>query len=264
MLGKLMKYDMINLGRSVLPAYLCMVVIAVVDCLLQILKSADFMADVPAVNYIASTTHMMVFGGVVCLFFILLIIGCKYYKSNIMEDEGYLMHTLPVSANQLLASKVISFMAFVLLTAVVSYLVLAVAVREPLTFQKLYDTFMFGFGKQKAVLFCVLLGLYIFIYLLFLIVAAYLAFSVGYSCVTKARGFAAGGIFVLLYNLGKVGELLAVFGFGRRGAMNQQLEDIAISDLMWLVIPLFILYIVLSGVCYLQTGRWLKNRLNLD
>lgn len=262
MLGKLMKYDLKSLGANILPTYLCMLVVAVVDCVLQILKTSDFMSDAQAVRYIANTTHTMVFIGVVCLFFVLLLIGTRYYKNNIMEDEGYLMHTLPVSSYQLLASKVITFMVFVLITAVVSYLTVVIATREPFLYKQLYDIFFFGTGKTKAVLFGILF--FMLLYFLFLILAAYLAFSVGYSSVRKARNFVAGGIFVLLYVLGKIGELLVVYNLGRRGVMDLEIEEITTTDLMWLGIPLIILYLVLSGACFGATGKWLEKHLNLD
>jgi len=264
MLGKLIRFDMKNLGDSIIPMYLCLAVIAVTDRIFQILKGVDAFSRIQAVGFIANTTHILSAVGVLLLFVMLLILGIRYYRNNMMGDQGYLMHTLPVTPYQLVASKTIAVLLYVLVTAVVGYLILAVAIGKLFWGSKIYTDILYFMGQTKAIAISVVFVVYILLYFLYLFLAAYLSFSVAYSSLTKYRNIAAGAIFVLLYIVGKCGELIVVYGLSRMGTTEMDLETVGMSEILSLCIPCIMIYLALSVGCYLLTGRWLQKCLNID
>lgn len=265
MLGKLIKFDMKNLGTSMFPMYLCLLLIALADRIFQLLEKSKAFSGKETVWLIAGTTHTLSLIGAFLLFAMLLIVAIRYYRSNMMEDQGYLMHTLPVTSYQLVAGKLLAVLLYVPVTALVSYLVLALSWGKLFGAGTVYDTFLSFMGKKKAICWCVILIIYILINFMYLIQAAYLSFSVAFTSVARNRNLAAGAIFVLLYNLGKYGELFVVCALSLTGGISEMdLAEITIRELLLLCVPNGIIYLVLSAGCYLITGRWLQKRLNID
>lgn len=264
MLGKLIKYDMKNLGRNMLPLYLCLAIIAVTDRMLQLLNDMKFFAKIPAFSYIANTTHILVPIGIILLFLMLLILGIRYFKNNIMGDQGYLMHTLPVTSYQLVASKIMVVFFYTLITAVVSYLVLAVALGKIFLYQKIYTDLLFFMEKSNAIFICSLAGVYFLIYYMYLVFAAYLSFSIAYSVFGRYRGLLTGVIFVFLYILGKCGELATIVALYFMGIMEIEIEKLSRTEFLYICVPLLIIYLMLNALCYFVTGGWLQKRLNID
>ncbi|MDE6850926.1 MAG: hypothetical protein K2J67_00340 [Lachnospiraceae bacterium] len=264
MLGKLLKYDMKNLGASMIPMYLCLAVIVVIDRIIQMLRKIDALSRIPAVGYIANTTHILSAVGVIILFVMLLILGILYYRNNIMGDQGYLMHTLPVTSYQLVASKVITVLSYVVITTIVSYFVLAVSIGKLFWGKKVYMDFLYFMGESKAICIIIVFSVYFLICFMYLLMVAYLAFSIAYSSNTKHRNIAAGAIFLIMYIIGKCGELAVVFGLFCMGITDMDLEKIDVSEILYLCIPLIIIYLALVVVSYLLAGRWLQKRLNID
>lgn len=266
MLGKLIKFDIKNLGGNLVPMYLCLAAIAFIDRIIQILKDTEFLSSIPAFGYIANTTHILVPIGIIFLFVWLLISGIHYFRNNIMKDQGYLMHTLPVTSYQLVASKVIVVFFYLLLTTLVSYLILGIAVGKVFWHQKIYTDILYFLGKSNAITLCCLLGSYFLVYYMYLILAAYLSFSLAYSILDRYRSLITGVVFVLLYSLGKCGELALLIILNVTGMinMNMNIEQIGKPEILSLCIPILVIYLLLSVLCYFITGRWLQKRLNID
>lgn len=264
MLRKLLKYDMKNLGVNMIPMYLCLAVIALIDRIFQMLQKMDALSRIRAVGYIANMTHILSAVGVIILFVMLLVLGINYFRTNIMGDQGYLMHTLPVTSYQLVASKTITVLLYVLITTIVSYFVLAVAIGKLFWGKKVYTDFLYFVGESKGVCICLVFAVYFLICFMFLLMAAYLAFSIAYSSNTKHPNIAAGAIFMLMYIIGKCGELAVVFVLYCMGITDMDLEKIGVSEVLSLCVPLILIYMALGVVSYLLSGRWLQKRLNID
>ena len=116
MLGKVLKYDLKSMGKSLFPLYAGLLGLALV------LKFIGFIADnVSAFSFIYSIMFIffivLVIGGLFYTFFVSIM---RYYK-NLYSDEGYLTHTLPVSAGSLLFSKVLSSLIYIILSAAISF-----------------------------------------------------------------------------------------------------------------------------------------------
>ncbi len=103
MLGKLMKHEFRATGRIGLPLCGVMLALSVVAGITLRFwdgkeNSGWWETAIPIVMMLYSISIFAVAIGI----FILLM---QHYKRNLLEDEGYLMRTLPVSTHQLLLSK---------------------------------------------------------------------------------------------------------------------------------------------------------------
>ena len=121
MLSKLLKHEFRATGRTMLPVYAAVVVLAVL---------ANF-----SIRVIDRSVHTLltIFCGLIIAAFIIGIIAAgimtvvmmiKRFYTNYLKDEGYLMHTLPVSVHELVWSKMIVSVVWFAATAVVICLVI--------------------------------------------------------------------------------------------------------------------------------------------
>lgn len=124
MLRKLLKHEFRATGRIMLPLYLVLLVTA----LGSNLASRGMFDNLPGILRILQGLIIVAFacaiGGVLVMSFVLMI--QRFYK-NLLQDEGYLMFTLPVSVHQHIWSKlivsVVWFIATVLAIIAASFLV---------------------------------------------------------------------------------------------------------------------------------------------
>lgn len=121
MLSKLLKHEFRATGRTMLPVYAAVVVLAVL---------ANF-----SIRVIDRSVHTLltIFCGLIIAAFVIGIIAAgimtvvmmiKRFYTNYLKDEGYLMHTLPVSVHELVWSKMIVSVVWFAATAVMICLVI--------------------------------------------------------------------------------------------------------------------------------------------
>ena len=125
MLGKLLKHEFRATGRTMLPLYGAVVALAVL---------ANFSIRMLTGNVGPLLT---IFFGLIVAAFVICIIAAavmtlvlmiKRYYTNYLKDEGYLMHTLPVSVHELVWSKMlVSVVWFAATFAVIGLVLLLTA-----------------------------------------------------------------------------------------------------------------------------------------
>ena len=106
MLGKLMKHEFKTTSKVILPLYLILVVLTIFA---RIFAQSLFTAE----NSNIDSIGFGLFGGLSVILYILglfavsiasfIYLLVRFYK-NLFGDEGYLMHTLPVTSWELLSS----------------------------------------------------------------------------------------------------------------------------------------------------------------
>ena len=120
MFGKLIKYDFKSLLKVHVGMYLFMLVESFALLLSELLRK----------NYPDNVFSTM-FGGLLIGMFIItaiivLIVSnvmcILRYRKNVLKDEGYLTHTLPVESWQIHASKLVVSVVYFYITTVVIYL----------------------------------------------------------------------------------------------------------------------------------------------
>ena len=117
MLGKLMKYEWKNIWKAGTLMLLGMLVVTVIGCVVLRMPGGlvTEIADGNNMNATQSWFVLSSFVATLILYVIMLLastwgmlifLGIRFYRS-MYPDEGYLSHTLPVTANQLFLSKVL-------------------------------------------------------------------------------------------------------------------------------------------------------------
>ena len=112
MLDKLIKYDLKAGGRIISVIYLFMLLCAVFVRITGMLSNAldGFIGN--AMGYLWMFTMFIMILSVVAVCVVTLVLILLRYRNNLLRDEGYLMHTLPVSAVSLYFSKIITSLIF--------------------------------------------------------------------------------------------------------------------------------------------------------
>lgn len=118
MLGKIFLYDMKNQLRLWKFVYLGLIVFSVFHTVLRLL---DFREGIPGQIWggVGVLTKGFVIAAGVVMMIVAFFYPVLYFRKNLLKDQGYLMHTLPVKESELFFSKFLSGWCFVLLTALV-------------------------------------------------------------------------------------------------------------------------------------------------
>ncbi|MEG0275138.1 MAG: ABC-2 transporter permease [Longicatena sp.] len=115
MLGKLLKYDIKSQGKSLLPMYLIALGFALAT------RGMKYVVDAfPVVSAIYSFMIAMCIFSFIGVVIWTMIVAIKQFYFNMLKDEGYLTNTLPVTRNQIILSKELTSVVYmVVATAVV-------------------------------------------------------------------------------------------------------------------------------------------------
>lgn len=161
---KLCKYEFKSIARTLLPIYLAVVVVSLINALsfgVNDLFHAGSMVtgygaaiQLPhAANTLVGLMQLVVFlayfGVMVALFVLTLIVIIQRFYKGLLCDEGYLMFTLPVKPWQLIASKGTAAFGMSVISgaaAFLSILILMCGVVGPVEFSPRFSTRASGGG----------------------------------------------------------------------------------------------------------------------
>ncbi len=103
MLKTLFKHEMKASSRLLLPLYLVLIVLTIMD---RIVLSLDiFSGALAIIPGFVTFAYILALVAIVVVSFVIIVL--RFYK-NLMSDEGYLMFTLPVKTHELINSKLIA------------------------------------------------------------------------------------------------------------------------------------------------------------
>lgn len=111
MLRKLCKYELMASGRTYLVGYGATLALALLTGLFVTLKVIDGVVAGSMFAYVLVIWVMLVLA---------LVQSISRFKKNLLQGEGYLMHTLPVSTWQLILSKLLTGLLLMVGTVVVA------------------------------------------------------------------------------------------------------------------------------------------------
>lgn len=212
MLGKLIKYDMRALSRILVPVHIAALAagIGAAACFFGAYTlDSSYSSWYSSSGFGASMMVMLAMTGAFCLFALfmasaatLFTIIFRFYK-NVFTDEGYLTLTLPVTANQQVASKVVTAMIWVLIDAVVvgfcGYLASVAAMGFSAGFSETIPYFMlmssFGFSDIASFGSFLLATATSVLQALTMVLTAYAAFALGSALAAKHKVAAGIGLF---------------------------------------------------------------------
>lgn len=154
MLGKLLKQEWLSTWK--IPTVLIGAVFAAAMIFGLFCASPVWNLDWWGTDVIMSATVLLYYGAIMCCAVgTAVYLAVRYYRS-MYSNEGYLTHTLPVTSNQLLLSKMINFSIWELLSAVCVFFsillfVVFVTMREG-DFRSLLDSFREVFADMQTIL----------------------------------------------------------------------------------------------------------------
>ncbi len=124
MLGKLLKYEMKASARTLIPLYIGTLVAAVVCAFITASLVTDdgvlfsvMYGKTPRI--FSAFVFLLFFGLCVAIMVLTAMIVIQRFNKNLIGDEGYLMFTLPVTHVQLLSSKLIAGLLWVLIGTII-------------------------------------------------------------------------------------------------------------------------------------------------
>ncbi|MDY5210936.1 hypothetical protein [Intestinibacter sp.] len=115
MLGKLMKYEVKSCGRIFFPFYIMVLVFSIIAALF--INFDNYEHDFSMVYIIGMLVVFALFVSAIVLTILLIV---QRFSKSLLEEEGYLMFTLPVSEKTLVLSKFLTSLLFIILTSIVS------------------------------------------------------------------------------------------------------------------------------------------------
>lgn len=136
MLGKLMKHDFRALSRTLFPLQIGILgggLVATILSALSIRLSEASWAMANGSNLlkglllaVSVTTAVLIGVAIMASLFVTLILICYHFYRSFLADEGYLTFTLPVSTSNLLWSKLLTGMVWILINSVVVCIALVI------------------------------------------------------------------------------------------------------------------------------------------
>lgn len=202
MFGKLMKHEFQATGRSLLRLYGIMLVLALMTTMAMRLFDLNQGWQGSVVGYIMIAYGLSIFAVAVGVFIILTL----HYKKNILGDEGYLMMTLPTGVHSLLLSKLLTAMAWYLLTGVAMVLSVLIADSSSIDSAFFHDLVaglhhIFSQSGALSVLLRVLLAMLLFASLITLLSYAYYSLEQSFRKHKGLYNFAAVVVTLVLFRL---------------------------------------------------------------
>lgn len=274
MLRKLLKHEFRATGRVMLPLYLVLLVTALGSNLAGRGMFGSGHRVLSLLGVLIVTAFGIAIVGVLVMSFILMI--QRFYK-NLLQDEGYLMLTLPVSVHQHIWSKlIVSVVWFAATILAITVAALIVAFQGGFL-RELFDFIRYFLeGLQKLKVSEALNGtvyLVEFAVLMFLSMASfalqfYAALAAGHSLPTHKMVWSVVWYFGFQFALQFLGSLLMIAldhlgvpDFLNRLSVNWTSVTAAIHVGLLLCIGVVIVY---SAIFYAVTTFFLKRHLNLE
>jgi hypothetical protein len=261
MLNKLMKYEFKATSRLLVPLYLLLFFMSIINRFT--FKLYDYEGVVGIINKFLIFTYVTtIFVVLVVTVFYMII---RFYK-NILTDEGYLMFTLPAKTHQLITSKLLSTICWTIISiiAVILSLFIVFATLDSLPaaingIKEAIASFNREFGGNWVLTFTE-----IFIMCLLSLVAnillIFVSIAVGqlYSKHKLIGSFAA---YMMIYTVIQFLMIIIFIPFGMFLSKN----PFELSFLPQVIFPAIIVILMIGCAgFYLATNYIFKRKLNLD
>ncbi len=273
MLRKLMKYEFKACSRIFLPIYLGILLVSSVYGLLmndKFIRISDggYTEDSGIYNF-QMVLSIVLFSLFVALAVITILLTVQRFKRNLLEDEGYLMFTLPVSVTKLVLSKYLVALVFIIFSIIVAIMsfVLMIFFTDMVS---LSDSFRDLLGLElsgNVTLFTILMIFQMFISYTIFIFNIYLSITIGQFPIFNKHRAAVGFVsfFLIntliswLQNLLNNSYISIIGNSSTSGIANSLFFDI--NGHMW---PIIIINTLIAVILFGAINFILNKKLNLE
>ena len=265
MLGKLLKYEIKATSRTLLPLYLALFVVAVVNRFInpfEILENTQGFNIQILVNILSIILYFtMAFSVMVATF---IIIAQRFYK-NFLGDEGYLSFTLPVETwKHVLSKLLISIMWIILSILVVMASIIIIADIDSL--MSGFSTFLEEIGTTFGSGIYIMLPIYMLSGLTLAILVIYNSISIGHQFQNHKvlASFATFGVFYLFTQIVLVIMLMiyVTMNYGSLAAAPINATTVPNAGILLGTITATLLLMSIGH--FVSINYFLKNKLNLE
>ena len=285
MLGKLLKYEWKGLCSPLLIMLVVLGGTTALTCcvILTINPKYDETLAWYSVMALVLSIFLYYFGLIGCTLGTMLIIAIRFYKTC-YTDQGYLTHTLPVTARQLLNAKILASISIYLLMmlAIVGtiYLIIEVAMHHifslmPGDYAELRRTFLWEFHSVLDVFedeLGISFGAYIAYLMFYCIVAIFANIVTVLGCVSLGQLYAKHRIigaiaayFVVQFLMQIIGYFCSLPMYTKMLTSNSYYDDVTAFGIMSPTMNLTLLMTVIVAVAmYFINLHMMTKRLNLE
>ncbi len=263
MLKKVLKYDLQSMGKSLFPLYAALIIMAIILRLLNLVADKLVLIEI-IYGFMLLLFVLLMVGALFYTFFI----AIKRYYKNLFSNEGYLTHTLPVSASSLLVSKTISAFVYLIATSIVMILALMIAIDTSQIFEILKQGIEIMALSMKVSNSTIIIFSILFIILGYMsyVLMVYAGISLGQIHNNNKLVFSVVWSIVLYY----ISQIISIVMLGVMVVLiNPELIDMinqnspAPDEMNQIIIFSFITSLILIGIYYIISHNRLKH-LNLQ
>lgn len=261
MLNKLMKHELKATAKYLVPMYLILIVISILN---RIIISLDIFHGVLGVIPVF-INFIYVISIISAVFVTIASMVLRFYK-NLLSDEGYLMFTLPVAPRQLLNSKLIVSTLWTIISVIAVLLSLMIAFATPDRLQVLWQSIELNLTElvdnfgNGAILLIIEFILMMLIGVLQNILMFYFAIALG----QLFQGRRLIGSFVAYFGINTISSIVIFIILVIGGLIFRKSLD-ELEALPNIVFPVsIIIATVFNGLYYYGINYIFKNKLNLE
>lgn len=278
MLGKLIKHEFKATGKSFVLLFGATLALTIFSKIGMNLPFDNFIWRI-IIGVAAVGCVFCIFAGFIVAFVIMIY---RFYN-NMLKDEGYLSHTLPVKTWQHLISKLVTDLVWLLASIAVSFLSLFIiyVMEHGSSMLEGFNTFLEVVNEYPRLI-GYIAGICVLLILLFLLgmLEIFAALALGHMF-SKHRIFASVAFyFVLNYLLVTIGAILTnglMLVFPKLSHnlrhMHIQMSDVETfeeymevldSTLLQMIAVCAVIEIVIIGICFFVTNYVMSKKLNLE
>lgn len=273
MLGKLMKYEFRSGMRSVGIVWVAMLGMSIIAGVFSKIGLRSISANssiARIVSLLEGLTMFLYVGLIVTAVVITVMIIIRRFMNGLLGDEGYLMHTLPVSKTNLIASK--GFVAAVVLLISILMIILSIVILNTIvnTGQtvEVIKSFFSTLGEYPITILFLIEGIILTVtWLLIVIYKIYLAMAIG-QLSNDHRGLIAVGAYfginiavTILESI--VGVIVVKLSIGSWIIeLGKGMGDYTQSNILALFI--FVILAIFLIILHIVTEKILSSKLNLQ
>lgn len=268
MLGKVLKYDVKNIGRQMVPIHILLGVCVLVSRLLSVLGNQFPNNNV--IESMVSGSTVVSFCGIAISMIMLVVISIEYYQKNLFQDQGYLMHTLPVKAETLLNSKLLAVLCWSIITVAMAYIYVSVILGDFLWGKDGMEYLVNIIGEEKIKGFLLSTVMYVVSFYVVMICGAFAAITFGKG-VQGGRGtlisvIIGGGMYFVVQTLAVIVEVIVMgirYGFDAIG--NEDFTTYGFpTEIMTISYgSVSVLYLIIACAVVVINYNRVKKHLNL-
>lgn len=253
MLGKLIKNEFVQRGKTVCGIYLALLVTSIVENLMYLANNNTNNDVIKNLHAITSITFVLVFFGSAAM---IVLVGFQDYNKRLFKNQGYLTHTLPVKSSTMLFARSVCDLGVCLSMVIIFPLCLSIALSNFDMLKEIFDIInavFFQMSNKEIRRVAIAILVLMFFMLLHGIWLYYFAYAAGHSFNKNKKA-----IFVLIF-VGSfvVGELLLSVVLSCVDDMKE-IDDVTSAMIGGLI---FAVYTVIS---FVATSDICKKHLNLE